>query len=196
MGKQPRLIRLALFGSPVKHSLSPKIHAMFARQAGLDVEYTAIESSADFLSRDIQRLVENSGRGCNITLPLKYRAFELADRTSERARRCGAANTLVFESASHWYADNTDGAGLVRDMPRARRFYEYLESDDFEGYAAADMPARLEAVDLRLQTPRDAGAFRIWPCSVAVEPRRGNRAKPASPYPFSRGPTTRPWKSE
>lgn len=49
---------------------------------------------------------------------------------------------------------------------RARRFYEYLESDDFEGYAGWDMLARLDAADLHVQTPWDAGAYRIWPCRV------------------------------
>jgi shikimate dehydrogenase len=116
MDQGTRLIRLGLFGSPVKHSLSPRIHALFARQAGLAVEYSGIESSEEALRRDIQRLAEAGGKGCNITLPLKRRAFQLADQTSERARRAGAANTLVFESVSRWYADNTDGVGLVRDI--------------------------------------------------------------------------------
>ncbi|MEN8185201.1 MAG: class I SAM-dependent methyltransferase [Myxococcota bacterium] len=53
---------------------------------------------------------------------------------------------------------------------RARRFYEYLESDDFEGYAGWDPAARLAAAELRVQTPRDVGAYRIWPCRV-TKPR-------------------------
>ena len=116
MDQDAQLTKLALFGSPVKHSLSPRIHALFAEQSGLEVEYTGIESSEEFLPRDIQRLAEAGGRGCNITLPLKHTAFLLANRTSERARRARAANTLVFESTSRWFADNTDGIGLVRDI--------------------------------------------------------------------------------
>jgi ubiquinone/menaquinone biosynthesis C-methylase UbiE len=50
---------------------------------------------------------------------------------------------------------------------RALRFYEYLESDDFEGYAGWDMLARLEAAEFQVKTPRDAGAYRVWPCRVA-----------------------------
>jgi shikimate dehydrogenase len=116
MAQEQQLIKLALFGSPVKHSQSPRIHALFAEQAGLEIEYRAVESSGEFLSRDVQRLAETHGLGCNITLPLKHTAFQLANRTSERARRAGAANTLLFENASRWFADNTDGIGMVRDI--------------------------------------------------------------------------------
>ena len=100
MDQESKLIRLALFGSPVKHSLSPRIHALFARQSGLEIEYSEIESSEDFLARDAQRLAQSEGRGCNITLPLKHQAYQLANRTSERARRARAVNTLVFRSDS------------------------------------------------------------------------------------------------
>src|SRR5207237_448654 len=55
------------------------------------------------------------GRGANITLPFKVEAFELASTKSQRAAAAGAANFLAArEGALH--ADNTDGAGLVRDL--------------------------------------------------------------------------------
>jgi shikimate dehydrogenase len=116
MDPESRLTRLALFGAPVRHSLSPRIHALFAGQGGLAVEYTAVESSVAHLARDIRRLVKGGGRGCNITLPLKHEAFGLATRTSERARRARAVNTLSFANPSRWEGDNTDGVGLVRDI--------------------------------------------------------------------------------
>ncbi len=117
MAQGSQTLKFALFGSPVRHSLSPCIHALFAEQAGLDASYTAIECSEEFLAREVQRLAdEPGGRGCNITLPLKHRAFELASGTSERARRAGAVNTLRFDSPSNWAGDNTDGVGLVCDL--------------------------------------------------------------------------------
>ncbi len=116
MDQARKLIRLAVFGSPVKHSLSPRIHQLFAAQAGISVEYTATEISEDFLSREVQKLADAGGTGCNITLPLKNRAFQLANRFSERAELAQAANTLVFNSATRWTADSTDGPGLVRDL--------------------------------------------------------------------------------
>ena len=113
--KQP-LITLALFGSPVKQSLSPKIHSLFAGQAGLRVKYKAIEVTEEFLGREVQKLADAGGRGCNITMPLKHRAFQLANQATERARFAQASNTLIFDTATRWTADNTDGIGLVRDL--------------------------------------------------------------------------------
>src|SRR3546814_17457243 len=36
--------RYALFGHPVAHSLSPRIHAAFPEQAGVDMDYTPIDT--------------------------------------------------------------------------------------------------------------------------------------------------------
>ena len=37
----------AVFGQPVAHSLSPRIHNAFARQLGIALEYRPIETSAE-----------------------------------------------------------------------------------------------------------------------------------------------------
>ena len=116
MAQRAQLTRLAVFGSPVKHSLSPRIHQYFAEQASIPVEYEAVEISEDFLSREVQKLADAGGRGCNITMPLKNRAFQLANRFSERAEMAQAANTLIFETPTRWTADSTDGPGLIRDL--------------------------------------------------------------------------------
>lgn len=118
MAREAKPMRLAVFGKPVKHSLSPRIHQMFADQAGLEVDYRAIEVDEEFLSREVQKLADEGGRGCNITMPLKHRAFQLANRASERATLALSANTLVFESKSRWAADSTDGPGLLQDLVR------------------------------------------------------------------------------
>ena len=41
--------RYAVFGHPVAHSLSPRIHAAFGKQAGIALEYAAIDTPPDFL---------------------------------------------------------------------------------------------------------------------------------------------------
>jgi len=110
------LKRLAVFGSPIKHSLSPRIHQLFAEQAGIAVDYQRIEVNEEFLSREVQKLAEAGGAGCNITLPVKQRAFKLANKASERAELAQAANTLVFDTRTRWSAHSTDGPGLVSDL--------------------------------------------------------------------------------
>lgn len=110
------MMLLAVFGSPVAHSLSPRIHRQFARQVGLDVGYEAIEATPQDFAAQVRALADRGGRGCNVTVPFKQAAWRLAARCSDGATRARAANTLVFEGAHDWYAENTDGPGLVDDL--------------------------------------------------------------------------------
>ncbi|MDO9313705.1 MAG: shikimate dehydrogenase [Burkholderiaceae bacterium] len=59
-------------------------------------------------------------RGCNVTVPFKFEAYQLGARRTERASLAQAANVLRFDPPGDggWLADNTDGAGLVRDIER------------------------------------------------------------------------------
>lgn len=110
------MMKLALFGSPVENSLSPRIHQMFADQCGLEIDYRAIEATEGSFRGQVASLAGEGGRGCNVTVPLKRAAWELASRCSEDALRAHAANTMVFYGASEWFADSTDGKGLVTDL--------------------------------------------------------------------------------
>ena len=107
--------RFALFGHPVAHSLSPRIHAAFARQAAIDMDYSLIDTEALDAA-----LAAFDGDGANVTLPHKQRAAELCVALGERARRCGVVNTLVRVDGG-WHGENTDGLGLVRDLTDRHR---------------------------------------------------------------------------
>lgn len=107
--------RYAVIGNPVAHSKSPWIHAEFARATGQDLEYTRIEAPLDGFAPALAAFRAAGGRGANVTLPFKEQAFACCAQTSERARAAGAANTLLLDRAEI-RGDNTDGAGLVRDL--------------------------------------------------------------------------------
>jgi shikimate dehydrogenase len=108
--------RYAVAGNPVEHSQSPFIHARFAEQTGQDgVRYERLLCPIDGFVATVGRFAAEGGRGCNVTVPFKFEAFDGAASHSERARLARAANVLRFD-AGGWYADNTDGVGLVRDI--------------------------------------------------------------------------------
>lgn len=107
--------RLAVFGHPVAHSLSPRIHAAFAAQTGIAIAYDAIDAAPDAFAGALAAFATAGGIGANVTLPLKEHAYALSSTRSERAERAGAVNTLVRQGEA-WHGDNTDGAGLVRDL--------------------------------------------------------------------------------
>ncbi|MFZ2971677.1 MAG: shikimate dehydrogenase [Ferribacterium limneticum] len=104
-----------VFGNPIAHSKSPAIHAAFAAVSGQDLIYEARLAPIDGFKQAIAEFVAAGGKGANVTVPFKEEAFRLATRLSERAARAGAVNTLAFNGAEI-FGDNTDGAGLVRDI--------------------------------------------------------------------------------
>jgi shikimate dehydrogenase len=105
----------AVIGNPIEHSKSPQIHAAFARQTGQDIRYERILGDLEEFEADVEAFVNAGGRGLNVTVPFKERAFRLADTLSRRAEDAGAVNTLMVRDDG-LYGDNTDGAGLVRDL--------------------------------------------------------------------------------
>lgn len=113
--ENPTLKRFAVIGHPVAHSLSPRIHAAFGRQAGIALEYLAIDAAPDAFDAALAAFAAEGGAGANVTLPHKARAAALCGNLTDRARRAGAVNTLL-RSATGWDGDNTDGVGLVRDL--------------------------------------------------------------------------------
>jgi len=120
---QPLPDRYAVLGHPVAHSQSPFIHAEFARQTGEHIAYGRIESPLDGFESTVRSFIASAdpaaglgpARGCNITVPFKFQVLPLARHASARAVLAQAANVLRFD-ADGWFADNTDGTGLVRDI--------------------------------------------------------------------------------
>ncbi len=107
--------RYAVIGNPIAHSKSPQIHAAFARQTGQALSYEALLAPLDGFVQTISAFRAQGGRGVNVTVPFKLEAFALAERHTPRAQMAGAVNTLAF-GADGVLGDNTDGAGLVRDL--------------------------------------------------------------------------------
>jgi shikimate dehydrogenase len=111
----------AVIGNPIAHSKSPRIHAEFARQLGQDLRYEAILAPRDGFAAAVAAFRAAGGKGLNVTVPFKLEAFALATARTERAEQAGAVNTLKFDGASA-LGDNTDGAGLVRDIQDRLRY--------------------------------------------------------------------------
>ncbi len=107
----------AVMGKPISHSLSPRIHQLFAEALAIELHYEKIEIDLDHFEQQVQLFFEKGGKGLNITLPGKQRAFAMADIRSNRSLQAKAANTLWQENGL-LHADNTDGVGFMRDLNR------------------------------------------------------------------------------
>lgn len=105
-------------GHPVAHSRSPAIHRRFAELTGQRIAYEACLLPLDGFAQGVRDFIARGGRGCNVTVPFKHEAAQIATQRSTRVERAGAANTLLFLADGGIYADNTDGLGLVADITR------------------------------------------------------------------------------
>lgn len=108
--------RYGVIGHPIAHSRSPQIHQLFAAQTGQDLSYEAIDIAPAELGDRLVELADEGLRGLNVTVPHKTAVLELVNSLSERARRAGAVNTVLFHLDGSWHGDNTDGVGLLRDL--------------------------------------------------------------------------------
>ena len=102
-------------GNPISHSKSPAIHQRFAQQSNQSMYYGRLQPALDEFKAAAQSFFAAGGKGMNVTVPFKLDAQALADVLTPRAQLAGAVNTLRIEDGKI-FGDNTDGAGLVRDL--------------------------------------------------------------------------------
>ncbi|WOJ97420.1 shikimate dehydrogenase [Congregibacter brevis] len=108
--------RFAVFGNPIKHSRSPMIHAAFAAQCDVKLEYRALRVELNDFERAVTAFFDAGGQGLNVTVPFKEQAAACAAELTPRAARATAVNTLWRDDEGVLHGDTTDGVGLVRDM--------------------------------------------------------------------------------
>jgi shikimate dehydrogenase len=105
----------AVAGNPISHSKSPAIHKRFAEQSNQKIYYGRLQPALGEFKIAAQAFFAAGGKGMNVTVPFKLDAQAFADVLTPRAKLAGAVNTLRFKDGKI-FGDNTDGAGLVRDL--------------------------------------------------------------------------------
>lgn len=106
----------AVFGNPVKHSKSPQIHSLFAKQTGITLKYQAIEVPTEKFNEYVKLFSLQGGEGLNITVPFKEEVCSICTTLSQRAEISGSVNTIRFDNQSNIHGDTTDGRGLINDL--------------------------------------------------------------------------------
>lgn len=106
-------IRLAVFGHPAGHSLSPQMQNAALEHLGLGLRYGAFDVSPGELERALRLLPQLGFIGANITIPHKIAAAGIVDELDGFARKVGAINTVRVQG-DKLVGLNTDGAGFAR----------------------------------------------------------------------------------
>lgn len=108
--------RLAVFGDPVQHSLSPQMHNPGLAACGMEASYVRLEVKKEDFSAALDLLRELNFVGANVTIPHKFTALESVDEIDPSALRLGAVNTILFRPDGSTLGRNSDGPGFVRTI--------------------------------------------------------------------------------
>ncbi|MDN7135675.1 shikimate dehydrogenase [Pseudidiomarina terrestris] len=112
------MTQFTVFGNPIAHSVSPKIHQLFAEQFGLALTYSRSLSSSATFAAAVAKFFRHGGAGANVTVPFKESAAALVTHLTPRAERAASVNTLIPLGLGQLAGDTTDGLGLCRDLQR------------------------------------------------------------------------------
>lgn len=101
----------AVFGDPIAHTLSPRIHNNAIAALNLRGFYARFHLQTPQTLRE--KIFELGLSGANITVPFKEKALEIADEADKMAANIGSANTLLVKGRQI-HAFNTDGIGFLQ----------------------------------------------------------------------------------
>jgi shikimate dehydrogenase len=102
------MIKLAVAGSPITHSLSPLLHTTAYELLGVPASFTTEEVTDLNFGEFYFKAKEAGYRGLALTMPLKEISIGFVDRVDPVAKQISSINTVIFES--------TGSIGLSTDL--------------------------------------------------------------------------------
>lgn len=103
-----------LIGSPLDHSYSPALYAVFAKWHNVSFAYRPLPCRANTAAATLLRFQAEGGMGVNVTQPLKQWAADWATVLTSTAQAAGSVNVLDWHSDGCVSGHNTDGLGFMR----------------------------------------------------------------------------------
>jgi shikimate dehydrogenase len=108
--------KVCVIGSPVSHSLSPRLHQYWLNQYGIEGRYEAQEVAAHELGDFTGQLRQGGYAGCNVTLPHKEAIMAYLDQIDDTASAIGAVNTVTVTRENKLLGTNTDAYGFIENL--------------------------------------------------------------------------------
>lgn len=109
---------IGLLGTPISHSLSPKMHNEAFAKLGLDYVYLAFDVGNQQLPEVVEGFRQLNIRGFNVTMPNKTLVCKYLDQLSPAAELAGSVNTVVNDNGM-LTGHITDGTGYMRALKEA-----------------------------------------------------------------------------
>jgi len=123
-------VKTGVIGHPIKHSKSPLIHNHWIEKYGLEGLYEAIDIAPDTLKSDIQKLIDQSYAGFNVTIPHKESIMNLCDNIDETAQKIGAVNTVTIRDRK-LTGYNTDAFGFIENIKQTHPDFSFKDKSAF-----------------------------------------------------------------
>jgi shikimate dehydrogenase len=105
-----------IFGWPIAHSRSPRLHGFWLDRYGVDGTYVPLAVAPENFVTAFRALPALGFRGINVTLPHKEAALANCDIVDDQARRIGAVNTVVVDDDGKLIGSNTDTFGFIESI--------------------------------------------------------------------------------
>lgn len=111
------MLKFAILGYPIGHSISPQIHKAGFKSLGIEADYEILETSPENLIERIRELKTNNYAGVNVTIPLKVKIVLFLDGVDKYANLAGAVNTIKISPDKSLIGYNTDIIGFRSALP-------------------------------------------------------------------------------
>lgn len=115
--EQKKMLKFAILGYPIGHSISPQIHKAGFESLGINAEYEILETAPENLVDRIRYLKINDYAGVNVTIPLKVKIAMFVDEVDQNADLAGAINTIKINADKTISGYNTDIIGFKSPLP-------------------------------------------------------------------------------
>jgi shikimate dehydrogenase len=147
------MIRAAVLGSPIAHSLSPKIHNKAFEILEISGEYQAIEVDENTFPTFFAENSEANWNGFSLTMPLKEIVLQASNQVDDRARRIDSANTL-YRLGDGWAVTSTDYSAFENLLSvDANANVAIIGGGGTARAAIGSLNSKLKSVDVLLRNP-------------------------------------------
>lgn len=115
MSHTGKTLTAGVFGWPISHSRSPRLHGFWLKHYGIDGAYLPLPVRPEDFETAVRGLAAAGFRGANVTVPHKEAALRICDQVDPFAAKIGAVNTLVF-GEDGISGSNTDAFGFLENL--------------------------------------------------------------------------------
>lgn len=115
------MIKTALLGHPLGHSLSGAIHTAGFKSVGLEGKYDVIDVPPEKLRETIERLKKDGYSGFNVTIPYKVEVKKQLGLWDMLVDYAGCTNCVKIKPNGEMYGYNTDIYGFSEAIPEEMR---------------------------------------------------------------------------